>query len=122
MNYGNGGRRRRKVNIISFDDKEDEPNLGDILQVTVAGGSLEGNSDQSSGHVLSFSAPLAKLNGEEMVTSFRNNPMNLNGDTGFQKLDVKSIDDDDDVDDNEETCGKAVRIQCSVEDTGSCAK
>ncbi|KAL8175213.1 UNVERIFIED_CONTAM: hypothetical protein K2H54_016852, partial [Gekko kuhli] len=122
LNYGNGGRRRRKVNIISFDDKEDEPDLGDILQVTVAGRSLERISDQSSGHVLSFSRPLTKPNGKQMVTSFKNDPMNLNGDTGFQKLDVKSIDDEDDVDDNEETCGKTVGIQCLVENTESCGK
>ncbi|XP_060116490.1 sorting nexin-29 isoform X2 [Heteronotia binoei] len=120
LNYGNGGRRRRKVNIISFDDKEDEPDLDDILRVTVAGRSLEGNSGPSSG---SFSAPLAKLNGKQMATSFKNNPMNLNGDTSFQKLDVKSIDDDDDdVDDNEGSRAKTVGIQCLVQDRESCGK
>ncbi|XP_077173105.1 sorting nexin-29 isoform X2 [Paroedura picta] len=115
LHYGNGGRRRRKVNIISFDDHEDEPDLGDLLGVTVAGGSLERNPDRSAGHVLSFSAPLAQPNGKHMVTLFKNDPINLNGDAGFRKFDVKSIDDDD-VDDNLETCGRAVGIQHLVED------
>lgn len=110
------------MNIISFDDKDDEPDLGDILRATVAGGSLEGNSDPSSGHGLSLSGPLAKLNGKQIVNSFKNDPVNLNGDTGFRKLDVKSIDDDDDVEDNVETCGRTVGIHRFVENTETCGK
>nr|XP_056722543.1 sorting nexin-29 [Euleptes europaea] len=121
LNYGNGGRRRRKVNIISFDDKEDEPDLGNVFRVTVADGSSEGNSDWSSGHGLSSSGPLAKLNGNPLMTSFKNDPVHLNGDIGFRKLDVKSIDDDD-IEDNEETYGKIMGIHSLVEESDSCGK
>ncbi|XP_054851500.1 sorting nexin-29 isoform X2 [Eublepharis macularius] len=121
LNYGNVGRRRRKVNIISFDDKEDEPNLGNILRVTVAGGNLEENSDRSSGHILSSSAPLVKLNGNQAMPSLKNESTHLNGDSSFQKLDVKSIDDDDD-DNDDEIYGKALQIHSLAENTDSCGK
>ncbi|CAO2641794.1 Sorting nexin-29 [Lemmus lemmus] len=97
-------RRRRKVtNIVSFDDDEEEQSIGNSLKkMPGTTESSEENSDRSSLNVMSnFESPFGpNSNGSQSSSSWKMDAASLNGELGFQKLDVKSIDDD--VDENEE--------------------
>ncbi|XP_038183251.1 sorting nexin-29 isoform X2 [Arvicola amphibius] len=97
-------RRRKKVtNIVSFDDDEEEQSIGNTLKkMPGTTESSEDNSDRSSINVTStFESPFGpNSNGSQSSSSWKMDAVSLNGELGFQKLDVKSIDDD--VDENEE--------------------
>uniref|UniRef100_A0A8C3XPR8 Sorting nexin 29 n=1 Tax=Chelydra serpentina TaxID=8475 RepID=A0A8C3XPR8_CHESE len=96
-------KKKRVTHIISFDEEEDEQNLGDTLKTAVAGESSEENSDKSSAFVLPSSegSLVQNLNGNQNTHLWKNDSMFLNGECSYQKLDVKSIDDED-VDENED--------------------
>jgi sorting nexin-29 len=96
-------KKKKVTNIISFDDEEDEPNCGEVLKkIPGAGESSEENSDRSSVNVISaFESPFGpNSNGSQSSNSWKIDSLSLNGEFGYQKLDVKSIDDED-VDENE---------------------
>lgn len=97
-------RRRKKVtNIVSFDDDDEEQSIGNTLKkMPGTTESSEENSDRSSVNVTStFESPFGpNSNGSQSSSSWKMDAASLNGELGFQKLDVKSIDDD--VDENEE--------------------
>ncbi|CAH6786806.1 Snx29 [Phodopus roborovskii] len=95
--YKRERRRRKKVtNIVSFDDDDDEQNNGDTLK------KMPGTVESSSINVMStFESPFGpNSNGSQSSNSWKIDSASLNGELGYQKLDVKSIDDD--VDENEE--------------------
>ncbi|XP_004692176.1 PREDICTED: sorting nexin-29 [Condylura cristata] len=96
-------KKKKVTNIISFDDEEDEQNSGDVCRKTPAGESSEENSDRSSVNIMSaFESPFGpNSNGSQSSNSWKVDSLSLNGEFGYQKLDVKSIDDED-VDENEE--------------------
>lgn len=97
-------KKKKVTNIISFDDEEDEQNSGDVFKKTPgAGESSEDNSDRSSVNIISaFESPFGpNSNGSQSSNSWKIDSLSLNGEFGYQKLDVKSIDDED-VDENED--------------------
>ncbi|XP_019362963.1 PREDICTED: sorting nexin-29 isoform X1 [Gavialis gangeticus] len=96
-------KKKRVTNIISFDEEEDEQNFGDILKTSVTGESSEENSDRSSLFALpSSEGSLGQnLNGNQNSHLWKSSSPFLNGEYGYQKLDVKSIDDED-IDENED--------------------
>ncbi|XP_058567864.1 sorting nexin-29 isoform X3 [Neofelis nebulosa] len=96
-------KKKKVTNIISFDDDEEE-NSGDVFKkIPGAGESSEDNSDRSSVNILSaFESPFGpNSNGSQSSNSWKIDSLSLNGEFGYQKLDVKSIDDED-VDNNED--------------------
>ncbi|XP_072734160.1 sorting nexin-29 isoform X3 [Ciconia boyciana] len=101
-------KKKRVTNIISFDEEEDEQNLGDATKTLIAGESSEESVDRSSVFVLPTSeSTLGKnLNGNESNHSWKTNSVFMNGEYEYQKLDVKSIDDEDA--DEEELYGKTL--------------
>ncbi|KAG8513450.1 Sorting nexin-29 [Galemys pyrenaicus] len=97
-------KKKKVTNVISFGDEEDERNSGDAFRKTAgAGESSEEPSDRSSVHVTSaFESPFGpNSNGSQSSSSWKIDSLSLNGEFGYPKLDVKSIDDED-VDDNED--------------------
>ncbi|KFV98128.1 Sorting nexin-29, partial [Eurypyga helias] len=90
-------KKKRITNIISFDEEEDEQNLGDVTKTLITGESSEESVDRSSVFALSSSeSTLGKnLNGPESNHSWKSNSIFMNGQYEYQKLDVKSIDDED---------------------------
>lgn len=91
------------TNIVSFDDDDEEQSIGNTLKkMPGTAESSEENSDRSSINVVStFESPFGpNSNGSQSSSSWKMDAVSLNGELGFQKLDVKSIDDD--VDENEE--------------------
>uniref|UniRef100_A0A8C2RRZ3 RUN domain-containing protein n=1 Tax=Capra hircus TaxID=9925 RepID=A0A8C2RRZ3_CAPHI len=97
-------KKKKVTNIISFDDEEDEQSSGDVFKkIPGAGESSEENSDRSSINILSaFESPFGpNSNGSQGSNSWKIDSLSLNGEFGYQKLDVKSIDDED-ADENEE--------------------
>ncbi|XP_014108203.1 PREDICTED: sorting nexin-29 [Pseudopodoces humilis] len=101
-------KKKRVTNIISFDEEEDEQNLGDGTKTLITGESSEESVDRSSVLALSSSeSTLGKnLNGSEGSHSWKNNSVFMNGEYEYQKLDVKSIDDEDA--DEDELYGKSL--------------
>ncbi|NXA37500.1 SNX29 protein, partial [Eudromia elegans] len=96
-------KKKRVTNIISFDEEEDEQNFGDAIKTLAPGESSEENSDISSVFVLpSSEGSLGKsLNGNESNHLWKRNSVFMNGECEYRKLDVKSIDDED-IDENED--------------------
>ena len=97
-------KKKKVTNIISFDDEEDEQSSGDVFKkIPGAGESSEENSDRSSITIMSaFESPFGpNSNGSQGSNSWKIDSLSLNGEFGYQKLDVKSIDDED-VDENED--------------------
>ncbi|NXD12455.1 SNX29 protein, partial [Nothocercus nigrocapillus] len=96
-------KKKRVTNIISFDEEEDEQNFGDAIKTLATGESSEENSDISSVFVLpSSESNLGKsLNGHESNHLWKSSSVFMNGEYEYQKLDVKSIDDED-IDENED--------------------
>ncbi|NWY05937.1 SNX29 protein, partial [Nothoprocta ornata] len=96
-------KKKRVTNIISFDEEEDEQNFGDTIKTLATGESSEENSDVSSVFVLpSSESSLGKsLNGNKSNHLWKSNSVFMNGEYEYQKLDVKSIDDED-IDENED--------------------
>ncbi|XP_054445565.1 sorting nexin-29 [Pteronotus mesoamericanus] len=97
-------KKKKVTNIISFDDEEDEQNSGDgFKKIPGTGESSEENSDRSSVNIMSaFESPFGpNSNGSQSSSSWKIDSLSLNGEFGYQKLDVKSIDDED-VDENED--------------------
>ncbi|XP_051818924.1 sorting nexin-29 isoform X1 [Antechinus flavipes] len=117
--YKKDRKKKKKVtNIISFDDEEDEQNFGDILKKTGGTGeSSEENSDRSSVNIIStFESPFGpNSNGSQSSNSWKIDSMSCNGEYGYQKLDVKSIDDED-IDENEDEVYGKLLGQKSMED------
>ncbi|XP_064528926.1 sorting nexin-29 isoform X2 [Pseudopipra pipra] len=104
-------KKKRVTNIISFDEEEDEQNLGDSTKTLITGESSEESVDRSSVLALSSSeSTLGKnLNGNESNSSWKSNSLPhslMNGEYEYQKLDVKSIDDEDA--DEDELYGKTL--------------
>ncbi|KAM6249917.1 sorting nexin-29 [Porphyrio hochstetteri] len=97
-------KKKRVTNIISFDEEEDEQNPADIPKPLTAGESSEESVDRS-GFVLpsSESALRKSVNGSESSHSWRSSSALLNGECEYQRLDVKSIDDEE-----EELYGKVL--------------
>ncbi|KAI5940037.1 Sorting nexin-29 [Manis javanica] len=97
-------KKKKVTNIISFDDEEDEQNSGEVFKkIPGLGESSEENSDRSSVNIMSaFESPFGpNSNGSQSSNSWKIDSLSLNGEFGYQKLDVKSIDDED-VDENED--------------------
>ncbi|XP_049758648.1 sorting nexin-29 isoform X3 [Elephas maximus indicus] len=97
-------KKKKVTNIISFDDEEDEQNSADMFpKIPAAGESSEDNSDRSSANiVMAFESSFGpNSNGSQSSSSWKIDSLSLNGEFGYQKLDVKSIDDED-VDENED--------------------
>ncbi|XP_023385406.1 sorting nexin-29 isoform X2 [Pteropus vampyrus] len=95
-------KKKKVTNIISFDDEEDEQNSGDVFRkIPAAGESSEENSDRSSLNIVSaFESPFGpNSNGSQSSNSWKIDSLSSNGEFGYQKIDVKSIDDED-VDEN----------------------
>ncbi|XP_019395711.1 PREDICTED: sorting nexin-29 [Crocodylus porosus] len=110
-------KKKRVTNIISFDEEEDEQTFGDILKTSVTGESSEENSDRSSLFALpSSEGSLGQnLNGNQNSHLWKSSSPFLNGEYGYQKLDVKSIDDED-IDENEDEIYGKVLGNKDVED------
>uniref|UniRef100_A0A8C5ZZP1 Sorting nexin 29 n=1 Tax=Marmota marmota marmota TaxID=9994 RepID=A0A8C5ZZP1_MARMA len=97
-------KKKKVTNIISFDEEEDEQTSGDFFKkLPGTGESSEENSDRSSVNIMSaFESPFGpNSNGSQSSSSWKVDSLSLNGELGYQKLDVKSIDDEG-VDDNED--------------------
>ncbi|KAM5328873.1 sorting nexin-29 isoform 4-T5 [Glossophaga mutica] len=97
-------KKKKVTNIISFDDEDDEQNAGEgFKKIPGTGESSEENSDRSSVNIMSaFESPFGpNSNGSQSSNSWKIDSLSLNGELGYQKLDVKSIDDED-VDENED--------------------
>ncbi|KAM9555207.1 sorting nexin-29 isoform 4-T4 [Guaruba guarouba] len=101
-------KKKRVTNIISFDEEEDDHSLGDTTKTLIAGESSEESVDRPS----VFASPSSEsilgksLNGNESNYSWKSNSVFLNGEYEYQKLDVKSIDDEDA--DEDELYGKSL--------------
>lgn len=96
-------KKKKVTNIISFDDEEDEQNSGDACKkMPGTGESSEENSDRSSVNIASaFESPFGpNSNGSQSSNSWKIDSLSLNGELGYTRLDVKSIDDED-ADENE---------------------
>ncbi|XP_049624507.1 sorting nexin-29 [Suncus etruscus] len=115
------GRKERKkkkkvTNIISFDDEEEEPS-GDVPRKPPSSReSPEENSDRSSLNI--SSAPIESpfgphSNGSQSSSSWKTDPLCPNGEFGFQKLDVKSIDDEDVDEPDEHSYGSTTGRKCT---------
>ncbi|NXP55923.1 SNX29 protein, partial [Heliornis fulica] len=91
-------KKKRVTNIISFDEEEDELNVGDATKPLITGESSEESVDRSAVFVLpSSESTLRKgVNGNESSQSWKSDSVFLNGECEYHKLDVKSIDDEDD--------------------------
>ncbi|XP_038618737.1 sorting nexin-29 [Tachyglossus aculeatus] len=117
-------KKKKVTNIISFDEEEDEPNSGDVSRKTTGlGESSEEHSDQSSVNaLLAFENPfLQTSNGSHSSSSWKMDSVSFNGEYGYQKLDVKSIDDED-IDENEDQVyGKSLGSQ-SLDDHTEASK
>ncbi|XP_071976779.1 sorting nexin-29 isoform X1 [Engystomops pustulosus] len=93
-------KKKKVTTIISFDDDgemEDSQSAG-VSKTTVSGmESSEEHSDRSSAALSNFEAQFQmNLNDKENTDcSWRDNSLRVNGDFGYRKLDVKSIDDED---------------------------
>lgn len=96
-------KKKKVTNIISFDDEEDEQTSGDVFKkIPATGESSEENSDRSSVNIMAFESPFGPNSiGSQSSNSWKIDSLSLNGEFGYQKLDVKSIDDED-VDENED--------------------
>ncbi|KAM9261669.1 sorting nexin-29 isoform 2-T2 [Cariama cristata] len=88
--------------------EEDEQTLGDAMKTLIIGESSEESVDRSSVFVLpsSESSRRKKLNRNESNHSWKNSSVFMNGEYEYQKLDVKSIDDEDA--DEDELYGKTL--------------
>lgn len=94
-------KKKKKVStIISFDDDGDmeDPHLAGVSKTPMSGmESSEEQSDRSSAALSNFEAQFEmNLNDKENAdVSWRKEAPCVNGDFGYRKLDVKSIDDED---------------------------
>uniref|UniRef100_A0A8C8R595 Sorting nexin 29 n=1 Tax=Pelusios castaneus TaxID=367368 RepID=A0A8C8R595_9SAUR len=110
-------KKKRVTNIISFDEEEDEQNLGDTLKTAVLGESSGENSDRSSAFVLPTSEGflIQNLNGNQNNHLWKSDSMFLNGEDIYQKLDVKSIDDEE-IDENEDDVYRKISQSKGMDD------
>ncbi|OXB57541.1 hypothetical protein ASZ78_009299 [Callipepla squamata] len=113
-------KKKRVTNIISFD--EENENVGDTTTTPIMGQNSEENSDRSSDFILPLSETThgKSLNGNESNHSWKSNSMFTNGEYEYQKLDVKSIDDEDA--DEDELCGKTLGNKDTEDKTKSSEK
>lgn len=115
-------KKKRVTNIISFDEEEDDHYLGDATKTQIAGESSEESVDRPS----VFASPSSEsilgksLNGSESNHSWKSNSVFLNGEYEYQKLDVKSIDDEDA--DEDELYGKSLGNKCPEGETQASEK
>ncbi|XP_015149789.2 sorting nexin-29 isoform X5 [Gallus gallus] len=123
LKYKKDRKKKKKVaNIISFDEENDELNVADATRMPVAGQSSEENLDRSSVFILPSSETShgKNLNGNESNHSWKSNSVSLNGEYEYQKLDVKSIDDEDA--DEDDLCGKTLGNKDTEVETESSEK
>ncbi|POI33627.1 hypothetical protein CIB84_002621 [Bambusicola thoracicus] len=115
-------KKKRVANIISFDEENDELNMGDATRTPVMGQTSEENFDRSSTFILPSSETShgKNSNGNESYHSWKSNSVSLNGEYEYQKLDVKSIDDEDA--DEDELCGKTLGNKGTEAETESSEK
>ncbi|MBZ3885821.1 Sorting nexin-29 [Sciurus carolinensis] len=109
-------KKKKVTNIISFDDEEDEQTPGDAFKkLPGTGESSEENSDRSSVNIMSaFESPFGpNSNGSQSSNSWKVDSLSLNGDLGYQKLDVKSIDDEDVDEHEDDVYGKPPGRKCA---------
>lgn len=115
-------KKKRVANIISFDEENDELNVTDATRTPVTGQSSEENLDKSSVFILPSSETShgKNVNGNESNHSWKSNSVSLNGEYEYQKLDVKSIDDEDA--DEDDLCGKTLGNKGTEVETESSEK
>ncbi|XP_047388860.1 sorting nexin-29 isoform X2 [Sciurus carolinensis] len=109
-------KKKKVTNIISFDDEEDEQTPGDAFKkLPGTGESSEENSDRSSVNIMSaFESPFGpNSNGSQSSNSWKVDSLSLNGELGYQKLDVKSIDDEDVDEHEDDVYGKPPGRKCA---------
>uniref|UniRef100_A0A8D0BB11 Sorting nexin 29 n=1 Tax=Salvator merianae TaxID=96440 RepID=A0A8D0BB11_SALMN len=109
-------KKKRVTNIISFGDEEDQ-NREEAIRAT---------SEEISTRSLAYAAGpstalLADLSERHSAPLLRSDSLYLNGDCQFQKLDIKSIDDED-VDENDDAYSKMMGSLTGVEEPKSCGK
>ncbi|XP_072204921.1 sorting nexin-29 isoform X2 [Excalfactoria chinensis] len=101
-------KKKRVTNIISFDEENDEQSMGDATKTLMMGQCSVENLDRSSVFILPSSETShgKKSNGNESNHTWKSNSVFMNGEYEYQKLDVKSIDDEDA--DEDELCEKTL--------------
>ncbi|XP_070617222.1 sorting nexin-29 [Erythrolamprus reginae] len=101
-------KKKKITKIISFDDEEGQP-LGTPIRGTVAGEDSEDGCDRlSASAASSMTEQVDLLPGNQDGTTPRHHSEYLNGDCGYLKLDVKSIDDEE-AEENEENHARTLR-------------
>ncbi|XP_015731924.1 sorting nexin-29 isoform X3 [Coturnix japonica] len=109
LKYKKDRKKKKKVtNIISFDEENDELSVGDATKTLMMGQSSVENLDRSSVFILPSSKTShgKNSNGNESNHSWKSISVFMNGEYEYQKLDVKSIDDEDA--DEDELCEKTL--------------
>uniref|UniRef100_A0A669QTQ4 Sorting nexin 29 n=1 Tax=Phasianus colchicus TaxID=9054 RepID=A0A669QTQ4_PHACC len=115
-------KKKRVTNIISFDEENNELNVGDVTKTPIMGQSSEESLDKSSVFILPSSETSHEKNSNENESnhSWKSNSVFMNGEYEYQKLDVKSIDDEDA--DEDELCGKTLGNKGTEAETESSEK
>ncbi|XP_026560021.1 sorting nexin-29 [Pseudonaja textilis] len=114
-------KKKKVTKIISFDDEEGVL-LGTPLRGTAAGEDSEDGCDRlSASAASSVTEQMDLLPGNQEDTSLKHHSEYLNGDCSYLKLDVKSIDDEE-AEENEENHTRTLRNHSVMEDTQVLAK
>ncbi|XP_060548903.1 sorting nexin-29 [Pantherophis guttatus] len=109
-------KKKKITKIISFDDEEGQL-FGTPLRGTVAGEDSEDGCDRLSASAASSVTEQADLlPGNQDGTSLKHHSEYLNGDCSYLKLDVKSIDDEE-AEENEENRARTLRNHNVMDDT-----
>uniref|UniRef100_A0A670Y504 Sorting nexin 29 n=1 Tax=Pseudonaja textilis TaxID=8673 RepID=A0A670Y504_PSETE len=109
-------KKKKVTKIISFDDEEGVL-LGTPLRGTAAGEDSEDGCDRlSASAASSVTEQMDLLPGNQEDTSLKHHSEYLNGDCSYLKLDVKSIDDEE-AEENEENHTRTLRNHSVMEDT-----
>lgn len=109
-------KKKKITKIISFDDEEGQL-LGTPLRGTAAGEDSEDCGERfSASGTSSVAEQMDTLHGHEAGTSLKHPSEYLNGDCGYLKLDVKSIDDEE-AEDHEDNAPRTLRNHSVMEDT-----
>ncbi|XP_058012903.1 sorting nexin-29 isoform X2 [Ahaetulla prasina] len=109
-------KKKKVTKIISFDDEEGQL-FGTPLRGTAAGEDSEDGCDRlSASAASSVTEQVDLLPGNQDGTSLRHRSEYLNGDCSYLKLDVKSIDDEE-AEENEENRVRTLRNHNVMDDT-----
>ncbi|KAM3826610.1 sorting nexin-29 isoform 1-T1 [Vipera latastei] len=109
-------KKKKITKIISFDDEEGQL-LGNPLRGTAAGEDSEDCGERfSASGTSSVAEQMDTLHSHEAGTSLKHPSEYLNGDCGYLKLDVKSIDDEE-AEDHEDDTPRTLRNHSVMEDT-----